>query len=669
MSFWRPRHSVLLSVLLDDVIGTPEIIGTRQELCRQKDCVNVRVTGDPVHYTGSQSEGLELPGSDKDFMQVINKTEKLEILEQDKSVSQPNGRYRFVVVTNNVHPAFAMLRSINPPSRGIIAKSLQKMDGSKFLSSYLTISNYLHNHSRNFDCSNLKIQGPSIEHSTKDKDVVISIHCSFWPAAASEWDRRSRSNNWPTIDAIKNIKDFGFHLVPIGFSRSSMNMMEWRISFSVAERYLAWSFNHIQMQMYAILKIILKEFIKVNCRAENYVMCSYFIKTFLFWVFESTDKGFWRIENFRDCLKYLLIEFHKTLQCGILKHYFIPSFNLLEVKMTRAAQLELMQLYDLAIQYDIKIIEKCPTLKKVWFEFSNRMSASGIPQCNSLQENSFCNLSKHYFIKKTKVMMRYSPDTPDKSQHIMDALNAYSDTTNNSIGLLWIRRFRLMNYLSIIDICRPYANKYVYKLFRLLYSCSSDIATNELWTAILFLMKEDYSMALRTVNKLLSSIPPYALYYRKCPLRRSYGKYSGFDPKIIHVYAEIFFDSELDISQIARRAWLFDFSIFGNAIAIMPISMQLDKEITFSPFIFAYYLQFLCYYGLRQFDNRDRALRQLVEVAENPEQCGCDCIKFPEYKLVGHCFLHAGQTVRAKEMFIKAYQCKRDFEERKKLMQ
>ena len=50
----------------------------------------------------------------------------------------------------------------------------------------------------------------------------------------------------------KKIIQFGFHLVPVGYPHSDVNMIEWRISFSVAERTLVWSFNHIQMQCYAV---------------------------------------------------------------------------------------------------------------------------------------------------------------------------------------------------------------------------------------------------------------------------------------------------------------------------------------------------------------------------------------------------------------------------------
>ena len=200
-------------------------------------------------------------------------------------------------------------------------------------------------------------------------DNVFSIHCPFWPNESSEWVQRPRHFAWPTSQDISTITDFGFHLVPVGHPHSDTKLMEWRISFSMAERTLVWSFNHVQIQCYAVMKIILKEFIKLRCNTQNQILCSYFIKTFLFWKYEATKLNFWREDNLRECIKYLLAEFSKCIREGVLRHYFIPKFNLLSVKLTRAAQTELLQLFDIIIQSDISILKECTTLRNVWSEF------------------------------------------------------------------------------------------------------------------------------------------------------------------------------------------------------------------------------------------------------------------------------------------------------------
>ena len=99
------------------------------------------------------------------------------------------------------------------------------------------------------------------------------------------------------------------------------------------------------------MKVVLKEFIKVQCPEEhNDTLCSFFIKTFLFWQYEKTDQSFWHSANLSECLRYLFNKFRKCIQTGLLMHYFIPYHNLLEVKLMREAQTRLLQLYDIVIQ-------------------------------------------------------------------------------------------------------------------------------------------------------------------------------------------------------------------------------------------------------------------------------------------------------------------------------
>ena len=658
MSRWTPSHSVLLSMLLDDVIGTQEMIEIRKDKCRITDCVISARLGSKHYLTGSKAEGLDLPGSDDDIMIEINldRYKEIEVVEQEPSVPEPC-RHIFLMVTDNVHPGFTMLRSVTPTTDIVLLNTFQEIDGFHFLSSYLLVCTALSLHKG--PCKSIKIQGPSLEHTTLDQDTVNCIHCSFWPSGASEWVCRARSYGWPSLNLINKIVDFGFHLVPTGYPRSAMNMMEWRISFSIAEKYLVWSFNHTQMQMYAVLKLIQKEYIKVNCSTENYVLCSYFIKTFLFWKFEGTDKHFWRPENFRDCLKYLLTEFHTTIQLGTLKHYFIPTFNLLEVKLTRHAQIELLQLWDIVIQYDIKIIEQCQTLKQVWREFANRGKYLEISQ-NYVSPNKYAlyELSKKYFVKNTEYIMRvlgavkfFVKDLQNNLAYdrLIESFTSYPDPANADFVSLLVKQICLV-YIAKRYKRLPESNKSVYALIRLYNTCSPDIASGKLLCAILFFTKGDYSTALITINKLLSSIPPYD-FYKVC---EDTNCHVDNDAKIL--YADMFVNSKLGIARIARRSWLLQFHLPESAMLVMPLAIQSShREVQLSPLTLASYLQFLCYHGLRQYDNRDRALRQLVEVVDNPELSGCDCIRYLEYYLAGHCLGFVGERARAREMFIKSY--------------
>ena len=175
-----------------------------------------------------------------------------------------------------------------------------------------------------------------------------------------------------------------------------------------------------------------------------------------------------------------------------------------------------------------------------------------------------------------------------------------------------------------------------------------DISTCKLWCAILLYMKGDCSSSLNIVNEVLSSIPPYALYWQ---ISNSEGE---------QLYDDMFRDSDTTLIQRARKAWLFSLYFVKEMIDSVSLPMGIQIELYFgnevlilSPFICAYYLQFLCYYEKCQYDRRDCALQQLVEVAKNPELCitpitGCN--------MAGHCLLLAGRRDQAREMFYFSYE-------------
>ena len=276
MASWTPARSVLLSQLLDDVMGTEEMVQMRQDYCRIWDCIRstIDTRNDKCYFTGSKAEGLDLPGSDLDVMYDINNKENILIIQALQDAYTTIDKVVFHMTTENVHPCFAMLRNVNRIQSALLFYSCQPFDNAMYLSSFL----FMHNIETHVDFGDVTIarQGPSIEGwtpfmdtSQSGTDAVFSIHCPFWPDPASEWKSRQRRFGWPRQSDIKYIEEFGFHLVPVGHPSSDISMMEWRISFSVAERALVWSFNHVQMQLYAILKIIFKEFINPHCPREG----------------------------------------------------------------------------------------------------------------------------------------------------------------------------------------------------------------------------------------------------------------------------------------------------------------------------------------------------------------------------------------------------------------
>ena len=216
----------------------------------------------------------------------VNTNFKIKVVQTLQEIDETNPCHNLLLYTDNVPLGFALLQSVNACSPNcIISQCLQNINGMHLpcLSSDLFVQYTTdYNNLWKYPEVTLKRQGPSIErwNAYQDKsesgtDNVPSIHCPFWPNSASEWTRRPRHFGWPSSHDISSIIDFGCHLVPIGHPHSDTKLTEWRISFSVAERALVWSFNHIQMQCYAVMKIILKQFIKIKMQFKK--LCLVFL--------------------------------------------------------------------------------------------------------------------------------------------------------------------------------------------------------------------------------------------------------------------------------------------------------------------------------------------------------------------------------------------------------
>ena len=692
MSRWTAEISALLSLLLDDVTGTKKVVAIRQDFCQLDDCMksNFPLEGSKVYFTGSKAEGLDLPGSDMDFMLDINGTDGINVVQSLHESPAPSPYGVFYLCTKNTPPGFALLRCIKPGILALINISIQSVNGQHYLSSSLIGDNTTKmSTSLNTPyCIKTARQGPSIEHWTildnpsgPGTDMVNSIHCAFWPNDASEWIERPRPSGWPTPHDVSSIVKFGCHLVAIGHPHSETRSLEWRISFSVAERTLVWSFNHVQIQCYALMKIILKEFIKEKCSPHNQVLCSYFIKTFLFWKYEVKDLNFWQENNLRECIKYLLIEFRQCLNEEMIRHFFFPRFNLLSVKLTADAKIELLQLFDIIIQSDISILRECVTLKTVWSKFVS---------VDRNQVNVIREKRRRNFLQNDKIMMQwfctlsdskkfYVPDVfvPDDFKFMLSVIRnqifSYSlhQLINQIVSLpckTCLKSLLLKALLFKSEIldkhCRTIntsslGNRDVYSLLQFTThdkSLAYDISTSKLWCAMLLLTKKDYASTLRIVNQVLSSIPPYALALACCKSDHNTQNLTEAE----HLYVDKFMHSECSTIERAREAWLCELIVHKSQTKAMPLAIQIElyfsddvaNLLCLSPFTCLYYLMFLCYHELHQYDNRDRALRQLVDIANN-ERWGH--LHRHSYNIAGHCLLVAGEKDRARDMFLRSY--------------
>ena len=139
MASWTPDHSMILSLLLDTVVGTKEIIAIRQDYCRLYDCIFSSHMGQNRYFTGSKAEGLNLPGSDEDFMLDANNMYKIKVTQSLDENNVATSLYSiFFMSTENVPPGFTLLQHLNhTPMGSLLYQASQNMYDIQYLSSDL----------------------------------------------------------------------------------------------------------------------------------------------------------------------------------------------------------------------------------------------------------------------------------------------------------------------------------------------------------------------------------------------------------------------------------------------------------------------------------------------------------------------------------------------------
>ena len=678
MASWTYDHDFLLSCLLDDVTGTEDIVQLRNDRCVIRDCLLIHSFGseniEGRHFTSSKSEGLELAGSDEDYMYDINNMIDIHVSESIQKLFQSSKSTKFLLVPDNKYPGFALLKCVFKARHfkfslhSLLIDNDDKYFGSE--SFMLQWKSYQPDEFRS------NIQGPSLETWAKHEDkrtigtdLVPSIRFQFWPSSAMEWIDRHRHYGWPSFHDINAIVSFGCHLVAVGHHLSPMKALQWRISFSIAERTLVWSFNHTQVQCYAVMKLILKEFIKVKSSEDTKgVLCSYFIKTFLFWQFEETDRSFWQSKNLRRCILYLLREFSICIRVGLLRHYFILTFNLLDVKLTRDAKTELSQLFDIIVQYDIAILSQCSSLAVVWSYVlqlldNNQSDIFQIRARQKLDHELILIAEVNYFqydihnIVQGNTIDSINLHTPRwyRFEDIIPTILDLSQKNDVKSSLAtFVLRALYCSAFKVQVCCPQQGNKSHYHLlgnvFRNVNMLGNDISSSRLWCATFLLQSGKHGAALGIINNVLSSIPPYALYYSQARVKSSDAS------KLL--YKDSLLTREINPIERAKQAWLFDIYIDRRHYNFMPSAIKIEifylrifRSFTISPYTYAYYLMFLCYHGLGQYDSRDYALGQMADTVLEPGLKRCSDEIHHTYNIIGHCFLVAGQADMARECF------------------
>ncbi|VDI17621.1 Hypothetical predicted protein [Mytilus galloprovincialis] len=311
-------------------------IGSEDEVRIRRFTYVIEDLGTPITIvnqitSGSKVEGLQLKGSDFD---VIYIDPLFKVYESERDVvPRFDHCIPLIMETDDTHPCFTQLHLGNNHDLTFEHDRAKNLFKCRKFSSELYRLYRMEDLTKDLDDINtsiFKIHGPCLTNLTDTHDFAWCLRCDEWISQAQPWVSRPRTT-WPSPELISKIISCGVLYVPIGYKESCNEQIQWRISFSVAEKVLIFSFNHIQLLCYALLKILIKEIVEKEEDLKS-LLCSYFLKTVMFWMLEESDPSMWRPDSIIPCFMACLKRLIYCVEYSTLLHYFIPDYNLIYMR-------------------------------------------------------------------------------------------------------------------------------------------------------------------------------------------------------------------------------------------------------------------------------------------------------------------------------------------------
>ncbi|XP_062613657.1 uncharacterized protein LOC134275391 [Saccostrea cucullata] len=343
--------------------------------------------------SGSQKEGFHLEGSDFDLMIWPKYYRVIWSLPQTRYYHEVVQRL-FLADVSHSPPGYALLQVLIPQGYSFytaeeVLMALVIMYGRYYISS----SNYRQNCSW-LDFKNTRVSfmhGPctsGVLYNDEEYDYAYCFACDFWPPSAFSWIDRCHS--WPQPAVVYDIVKSGCHFVPIGHKQGNHPDEEWRISFSLAEQKLVYAMNHCQLLVYGLLKISLKEAFHKILGDSSKLLCSYHMKTAMFWVLQQNVIPYWHPQNLLECFWVCFKLILKWVHEGVCPNFFITENNMFLHNIYGEAQKNLFNgLYTL-YQRGVSFLLFSPLIRPYFVNvLQNPRHYICIDQCTRMPELEF----------------------------------------------------------------------------------------------------------------------------------------------------------------------------------------------------------------------------------------------------------------------------------------
>ncbi|VDI35045.1 Hypothetical predicted protein [Mytilus galloprovincialis] len=570
-------------------VGTEIDIRQRQQLFIIQDIIyNASLEKALTHISsGSLAEGLDLRGSDIDLMFVID---NVDVIQDLRNMRHPVQCTTLVMETDNDHPGFTRLRLIAGADVENDILTYEDFEStSKGLC--LSVNKFVSNIKEIFQ-QQLSTHGPCLSDQGQHVDFAFCLRSRYLPYSTISWASRYR-HQWPPNSTIDKIEQYGCLLVPIGPRTIPDCNILWRLSFSVAEKQLVHSFNFTQLLCYGLLKLTLKHIVNTNKEAEG-LLCSYFLKTALFWVSEEVDIDTFQISKLFVCFSHCLDKLKLWVKKCNCPNYFIPEHNMFIGKINSDNNTILLNVL-------------------------NGIRCDGI--------DGLTNQIFPYKNGSLRLQRKYSESSCFKLDFLFYRIFSVTYITDLSQclkKLMIIESLIKSKYSTfIIDVCKychaeisqnaaqllppPSINTETYSIHKLYHrrlqdGTKADAVSGWLLYASFYYLTEQYNVTLRLTDYVLS----------RCSADMVVTHCANYSEEVMnnyrkHVHPTMTLNDKMRITTVSDVEYI-------KHSSLIPTELQLEVEdhnMSVAPTVMSQCLNFLCYHHLGDISNRQQALRDL----------------------------------------------------------
>ncbi|XP_062582592.1 uncharacterized protein LOC134244335 [Saccostrea cucullata] len=571
-------------------VGTSQLVAMRRDVVDIWEMVKNQVTTsdeDSTMVSGSYGEGLRLEGSDVDFMYWPNNVRVI----WESSQSQYNNTHRLTLILcdcSDSPPGFTLLYLLSPRTNRFIHRVCVRMNNRYYVSSskYRQIT-LLSPH-------NLTPHGPCVSGTfiTVEYDHAHCFVSDFWPPSASSWIDRCHS--WPHPHVVDDIVKNGCHFVAIGHKLGNYEDHEWRISFSQAEQKLVSVMNHCQFLTYGLLKLFLSEIINNGVGDDDKLLCSYHMKTAVFWVIQQNTIPHWcpqnLLEGFWVCFKLIL----KWVYEGVCPNFFIPGNNMFLSKIHGIKQHQLYRRLSELYEKGLAFLLHSPSIRSCIIDVLYN------PR-NSICTDDHTLISEDGFDRNLFVEITYPCVIPGKFNiqscirylQTIEQIKSSPLLTQYQVIMLQNMTARILQYTAFILHMETYTpdNKLSYRADKischmLKLTAQFGFITDMMFLAMYYYKTLRYTEALSIIQMIkVKLLQPYVMYTGSVD-REMYTEAVGGQSWSTKMRQAVAWDITLDSR----------FHYISELIPEQQSALQNHWSLLFvPPFILLYMLEILCY--------------------------------------------------------------------------